>query len=91
MNFRKQVGSRPLTFLLLLAFSSSVTYALSIDSKSSRPLYGKLSDIFGRKSCILFAYGMYAIGCTLSGAAQSMDMLIACRALAGIGGGGMAT
>ncbi|XP_006464043.1 hypothetical protein AGABI2DRAFT_153035 [Agaricus bisporus var. bisporus H97] len=79
------------TYFHELQKTSWIATAYLLTVASFQPLYGKLSDIFGRKSCILFAYGMYAIGCTLSGVAQSMDMLIACRALAGIGGGGMAT
>lgn len=56
-----------------------------------RPLYGKLSDIFGRKSCLIFAYSVFVVGCLLCGLAQNMPQLIAARALAGLGGGGMTT
>lgn len=58
---------------------------------SFQPLYGKLSDIFGRKSCMIFAYFVFAIGCLFCGLANSMSSLIAARALAGIGGGGIGT
>ncbi|KAF4581723.1 hypothetical protein EYR40_002739 [Pleurotus pulmonarius] len=58
---------------------------------SFQPLYGKLSDIFGRKSCLLFAYSIFALGCLLCGLARNMNELIAARAFAGIGGGGMTT
>ncbi|KAH0537505.1 hypothetical protein FGG08_005723 [Glutinoglossum americanum] len=55
------------------------------------PLYGKLSDIFGRKHALLFAYAVFGAGCLFCGLAKSMVQLIAGRALAGIGGGGMTT
>lgn len=71
--------------------TSWIATAYLLTVSSFQPLFGKLSDIFGRKSCILFAYTIFAFGCMLCGSAQSMNMLIACRALAGIGGGGMAT
>lgn len=56
-----------------------------------QPLYGKLSDIFGRKSCLLFAYGVFGLGCLWCGLSRSIDELICARAFAGIGGGGMTT
>ncbi|KAF9447576.1 MFS general substrate transporter, partial [Macrolepiota fuliginosa MF-IS2] len=71
--------------------TSWIATAYLLTVASFQPLYGKLSDIFGRKSCLLFAYTMFAIGCALCGSSRSMNMLIACRSLAGIGGGGMAT
>lgn len=58
---------------------------------SFQPLYGKLSDIYGRKGCLLFAYAVFGIGCLLCGLARNMNELIAARALAGLGGGGMST
>ncbi|PVI03376.1 MFS general substrate transporter [Periconia macrospinosa] len=54
-----------------------------------QPLYGKLSDIFGRKACLLFAYTVFGLGSTLCGLARNMGELIAARAFAGIGGSGM--
>jgi MFS family permease len=54
-------------------------------------LYGKLSDIFGRKQALLFAYALFGTGCLLCGLARDMNELIAARAFAGIGGGGMTT
>ncbi|KZP10949.1 MFS general substrate transporter [Athelia psychrophila] len=67
----------------------ATSYLLTLTS--FQPLYGKLSDIFGRKACLLFAYVTFAIGCLLCGLAQNMSQLIAARAFAGIGGGGMTT
>ena len=56
-----------------------------------QPLYGKFSDIFGRKSCLLFAYVVFGLGCLFCGFARNMNELIAARVFAGIGGGGMTT
>ncbi|KAF8960437.1 member of the major facilitator superfamily [Flammula alnicola] len=67
----------------------ATSYLLTITS--FQPLYGKLSDIFGRKSCLLFSYTIFAIGCLLCGLARNMTELVAARAFAGIGGGGMQT
>lgn len=54
-----------------------------------QPLYGKLSDIFGRKGCLLFAYTIFGLGSLGCGLAQDIWQLIIARAVAGIGGGGM--
>lgn len=56
-----------------------------------QPLYGKLSDIFGRKEALLFAYAVFGLGCIFCGLARNMNELISARAFAGIGGGGMTT
>ncbi|KAF4549679.1 Multidrug resistance protein fnx1-like protein 2 [Elsinoe fawcettii] len=67
----------------------ATAYLLTITS--FQPLYGKLSDIFGRKSCLLFAYLIFGLGCLFCGIARDINELIAARAFAGIGGGGMTT
>jgi EmrB/QacA subfamily drug resistance transporter len=53
------------------------------------PLYGKLSDIYGRRSTMLVALGLFIAGSVLSAAAHDMATLIAGRTLQGIGGGGI--
>jgi MFS family permease len=53
------------------------------------PLYGKLSDITGRKPVLYGCISIFLIGSALCGAAQSMIWLIVCRAVQGIGGGGI--
>ncbi|KAM4054703.1 major facilitator superfamily protein [Hirsutella rhossiliensis] len=56
---------------------------------SFQPLYGKLSDIFGRKECLLFAYAVFGLGCLGCGLARDIVQLCISRAVAGIGGGGI--
>ncbi|MCC9177486.1 MFS transporter [Arthrobacter sp. zg-Y750] len=53
------------------------------------PIYGKLGDLFGRKSIFIFAIAVFLAGSVLSGLSQNMGQLIAFRALQGIGGGGL--
>jgi EmrB/QacA subfamily drug resistance transporter len=53
------------------------------------PIYGKLSDLFGRKPIFLGCLVVFLIGSALSGVAQSMTQLITFRALQGIGAGGL--
>ncbi|UZJ51579.1 hypothetical protein CBS101457_000899 [Exobasidium rhododendri] len=55
------------------------------------PIYGRLCDVMGRKYAMLLALTSFSIGTFLCGVAPSMNSLIAARALAGIGGGGLAT
>ncbi|KAL0931824.1 major facilitator superfamily transporter [Colletotrichum truncatum] len=69
--------------------TSWLATAYFITLTSCQPLYGKLSDIFGRKECLLFAYTVFAIGSLGCGLAQSFTQLCLARAVAGIGGGGM--
>src|SRR5947207_8876029 len=51
------------------------------------PIYGKLSDIYGRKYFILSAVVIFVIGSVLSGLSQNMTQLIIFRGLQGLGGG----
>ncbi|KAF8843668.1 MFS general substrate transporter [Paxillus ammoniavirescens] len=53
------------------------------------PLYGKLSNMFGRKPILYSSIIIFLLGSALCGAAQSMNWLIICRAVQGIGGGGI--
>ncbi|KAH0494277.1 hypothetical protein TgHK011_000902 [Trichoderma gracile] len=71
--------------------TSWIATAYFLTLTSFQPLYGKLSDIFGRKACLLFAYAIFGIGCLGCGLAQSMTQLCIARAVAGIGGGGMSS
>lgn len=55
------------------------------------PIYGRLCDVMGRRGALLLALFFFSLGTLLCGLATSMEMLIAARALAGIGGGGLTT
>ncbi|KAF9255703.1 MFS general substrate transporter [Marasmius fiardii PR-910] len=71
--------------------TSWIATAYMLTVTSFQPLYGKLSDIFGRKSCLLFAYTIFALGSLSCGLARNMTELILARGFAGIGGAGMST
>lgn len=50
---------------------------------------GRISDVFGRKSAMLFASSVFFIGSLLCGLATNLWALVIARAIAGIGGGGI--
>ncbi|KAK9462052.1 major facilitator superfamily domain-containing protein [Lipomyces oligophaga] len=62
-----------------------------ISQAAVQPLYGKLSDIFGRKPLLLISNVLFGIGSVLCGIAPNMWFLVAARAIAGTGGGGLST
>ncbi|MDT7547816.1 MAG: hypothetical protein QOE84_210 [Actinomycetota bacterium] len=66
-----------------------VTTAYLVTSTVSTPLYGKLSDLYGRKPFYLFAISIFVVGSILCGFAHSIYELAAYRALQGIGAGGL--
>ena len=68
---------------------SWVVAAYLITSTVSTPLYGKLSDLYGRKPVYQVAIGIFVLGSILAGFSQSMVMLILARAVQGLGGGGL--
>ena len=68
---------------------SWVVIAYLLTSTVVAPLYGKLSDIYGRRGMMLVALGLFMAGSAASAAAPSMLMLILGRGLQGIGGGGI--
>lgn len=70
---------------------SWVATAYLLTSAVATPLYGKISDMFGRKKIFQSAIIIFLIGSALCGAAQSMNQLIIFRALQGIGAGGLMT
>ncbi|CCH41734.1 putative MFS-type transporter [Wickerhamomyces ciferrii] len=54
-----------------------------------QPLYGKLSDIYGRKPLLIFSNVTFALGCLISGFSHDLIGLSVGRAITGIGGGGL--
>jgi EmrB/QacA subfamily drug resistance transporter len=72
-----------------LTHLSWVVAAYLLTSCVSTPIYGKLGDIYGRKRLFQGAIVLFLIGSALCGTAQSMNALIAYRALQGIGAGGL--
>ncbi|MFJ8928796.1 MFS transporter [Streptomyces sp. NPDC102364] len=63
--------------------------AYLLTSTIGLPIYGKLGDLFGRKGVFQFAIVVFIVGSALAGRAQTMDQLIAFRALQGVGAGGL--
>jgi len=53
----------------------------------SGPIYGKLSDLFGRRPMVMFGVSLFLIGSALSGISQEMWQLVAARGLQGLGAG----
>lgn len=73
---------------------NSITWAGTsylIAQTAFQVLYGRLSDIFGRKPVLLFCLAMLIFGDILSGFSQNSTWLYACRAFSGIGGGGISS
>lgn len=66
-----------------------VVYMLA--STITVPLYGKLSDMYGRKKLLIIAVGLFTLGSILAGMANSMVLLVMCRGVQGLGAGGMLT
>ncbi|WP_405647877.1 MDR family MFS transporter [Streptomyces uncialis] len=66
-----------------------VTTAYLVAGTIATPLYGKLSDIHGRRPVYLWAIVLFAVGSLLCGFATSIHQLAAFRAVQGIGGGGL--
>ncbi|NUR89610.1 MAG: MFS transporter [Nonomuraea sp.] len=63
--------------------------AFSLTSGIVSPLYGKLSDMYGRRNLYLAAIALFVLGSALCGLAQTMGQLIAFRAFQGLGAGGL--
>ena len=53
------------------------------------PLWGKLSDVFGRKPIILLANSVFLVGSIMCAVSTSAEMLVAGRSVQGLGGGGI--
>ncbi len=68
---------------------SWVVTAYLLTSTASSPLYGKISDLYGRRRVFEFAIVVFLLGSTLAGFSRSMGQLIAFRAIQGLGAGGL--
>jgi len=72
-----------------MSLQAWVTTAYMIMSTISTPLYGKLSDIFGRRPLFIIAISVFVLGSLLAGTADSMYALAGYRAIQGLGAGGL--
>ncbi|KAG1452766.1 hypothetical protein G6F56_007734 [Rhizopus delemar] len=68
-----------------------IATAYMLSYTALQPLYGRISDVFGRKNSMLFATIVFFIGSAMCGASTSLWTLVISRGIAGIGGGGMNT
>src|SRR5262245_27277309 len=68
---------------------SWVFSAYLLTSTASVPLWGRLSDLYGRRRLYLWAIGLFLIGSMLAGVSQSMPQLVVFRAVQGLGAGGL--
>ena len=66
-----------------------VVTAYLLTSTAVTPLWGKISDLYGRRIIFQIAIVVFLVGSALCGLAQNMPELIAFRALQGVGGGGL--
>ena len=72
-----------------LSLQAWVTTAYLITATIATPLYGKLSDIYGRKPFYMLAITLFVIGSLLSATSTSMYQLAIFRGLQGLGAGGL--
>ena len=75
------VGGRSQAPLVIVAYSLAVV--------ASMPLYGKLGDLYGRRTVFLVAITIFLTASMACGGAQTMDQLLVARFVQGIGGGGL--
>ena len=68
---------------------SWIVTAYLLTSTVTVPLYGKLSDLYGRRSLFVVAISIFLVGSALCGLAQTMTQLTVFRAVQGLGAGGL--
>jgi EmrB/QacA subfamily drug resistance transporter len=66
-----------------------VVSAYLLTSTVTVPIYGKFSDVFGRKPMLMIGVGLFLAGSWLSGASQNMTELVIFRAIQGLGAGAL--
>jgi EmrB/QacA subfamily drug resistance transporter len=66
-----------------------VVTAYTLATAVATPVWGKLGDMYGRKNIFLVSIVVFLLGSLLAGLSQSMEQLIAFRAVQGLGGGGL--
>ncbi|ERS96025.1 hypothetical protein HMPREF1624_07561 [Sporothrix schenckii ATCC 58251] len=71
--------------------ASWLTTSYLVTSTAFQPLYGRVSDLVGRRVCFLLSTAAFALGCAGCALAPSIVVLNSMRALAGLGGGGLMT
>jgi predicted MFS family arabinose efflux permease len=71
--------------------ASWLTTSYLVTSTAVQPLYGRVSDIFGRRPCFFIATVTFGVGCLGCGVARDVVSLNCMRALTGFGGGGLMT
>ncbi len=68
-----------------------IVTAYLLPATASTLLYGRISDLYGRRSVFRFAIAVFLLGSMLAGFSQSMTQLVAGRAVQGLGAGGLST
>lgn len=71
--------------------ASWLTTSYLVTSTAFQPLYGRFSDIFGRRICFAVSSITFGLGCLGCGLANDIVLLNCMRALSGFGGGGLMT
>ncbi|KAK3321999.1 major facilitator superfamily domain-containing protein [Apodospora peruviana] len=72
-----------------LSSSSWLITSFALAGAATQTLYGKLSDIYGRKPLVLISYIIFIVGCAIVGIGQSMWQVVLGRVISGAGASGM--
>ncbi len=71
------------------SYISWIVSAYFLTATATTPLYGKIADIYGRRPTLFTAMAIFVLGSVICGLSSSLPMLIAGRAVQGLGGGGL--